>query len=126
MTPNSPKTDTAYSVEKRPAFTPAPWRTVRPDGGSSRHRSIIILREQGEVVAKVMATRDPSNDATWTPACVEANARLIASAPVLYEALRAMLGDGLPANDPKHITLNRAVEMARAALQQATGDSNNA
>ena len=51
----------------------------------------------------------------------DANARLIAAAPDLLDALRAMLGDTPPAGEPGHVDFADAVKMARAALARVQG-----
>lgn len=55
-------------------------------------------------------------------AYTEANARLIAAAPDLLAALKAILNvDNPPVTDPGHVDFPRAMELARAAIAKAEG-----
>ena len=54
----------------------------------------------------------------------EANARLIAAAPELLEALKAILDiDNPPWGHPGHIDFNEGIEKAREAIAKAEGDA---
>lgn len=86
---------TAGTNETAPSFTPGPWESGYAGGvtgptavwGNSKNLHPIAKRGgagiQGASVVALAQMKDPN----W-----EANARLIAAAPELYAALRAILG----------------------------------
>ena len=78
-----------------PKHTPGPWAV---------HTFTISGKEKLEVL-----------DATGTNACVQANAHLIAAAPAMYEALRAIIKNW------ERGDLAAAVRQGAAALAQAEG-----
>jgi hypothetical protein len=87
--------------------TPGPWRVDYKD----MHGQQVVMNDHIEI-------------ATCWHHCVgsiekemDANVRLIAAAPELLEALQAIIG--LPA----HPMRKKAVEIARAAVAKATGES---
>lgn len=92
-------------------WTPGPWRISQ---NVSRH----VIAPKGGVVACAELTWDGpgSND------IANANARLIAAAPAMYEALKAFVNaeerfkrdTGLDYDD----LINDALELARAALKE--------
>lgn len=92
--------------------TPGPWHVKRAavltDGGYD----YAICSADTEVIAEAFARTSATN---WPPA--EANARLIAAAPEMYEALKALLGH---LESWKVIeTADGDIAKARAALQKA-------
>ena len=91
------------------SFTPGPWRAEFPDEISVRDadggRIAILANLKGRLGMK--GRRDTSE--------VEANARLIAAAPDLLEALQEMVR-----TFAKNHAL--AVDVARAAIARATGE----
>ena len=91
------------------SFTPGPWRAEFPDEISVRDadggRIAILANLKGRLGMK--GRRDTSE--------VEANARLIAAAPDLLEALQEMVRT-FAKNHPL------AVDVARAAIARATGE----
>jgi hypothetical protein len=93
-----------------PAFTPGPWTFNDPWAGFSS-----ITDADGKLIFGI-ARGDP-DETQPVPVC-EANARLIAAAPELYEALNALLTyvagfdrEGLP-----------VFEQSAAALAKARGE----
>ena len=80
--------------------TPGPWHTAGDQG--------VQIRSQRDQIAKVWTMR--GNE--W-----KANARLIASAPELLEALKAVLANSLDSKG-----LADAHKQARAAIAKATGE----
>lgn len=91
--------------------TPGPWKTFRPYG-----TIYIKARLRGSTIQEV-ASCGP----TETPEQQEANARLIASAPELLEALRELLDackDAKFSSDPFD-----AIPNARTAIAKATGET---
>ena len=85
--------------------TPGPWT----QGTSENGVECVWLDGHTESV------RDMGDDGTWIDCNTEANARLIAAAPDLLEALRSLL-DALPS-----ATTHPAIRSARAAIAKATG-----
>ncbi len=96
--------------------TPGPWRTSGPskvvsaisDGGD-----YAILDADGEIIAEAIRQVGPSD---FRPA--NANARLIAAAPDLLEALEAILAE----DNPTLATMNERLEAGRAAIAKARGE----
>jgi hypothetical protein len=82
-----------------PKHTPGPWRVAN---GTQ-------IRSQRDQIAKVWMMRDGEGNS---------NARLIAAAPEMLEALKAMAeGCSFPADDVQRAIRDRA----RAAIAKATG-----
>jgi hypothetical protein len=117
--------------------TPAPWGLFDGKSSSLNGRQIVLAVKDnhgfevvdletgkrspdfalnGETVAVVYEDTEKFQD--WTP-----NARLIASAPELLEALIALLGDVEFAQPKIEAGLigNRQIKKARAAITKATG-----
>lgn len=87
-------------------FTPGPWR-IKNSSSPIAHERVRILGADGESVASSAAYRDTKE--------AEANARLIAAAPAMYEALKFSLShDALL--DP-----GRALDITAAVLDLANG-----
>ena len=125
MTPNTPKTDKALPEEKLPAFTPAPWKVTRDMGALTLDIGVTDYVPDSDdfrgMVAWISETNGIGSDER------QANARLIAAAPSLYEALKGLLEEvdaHLDYEDDPD--MQKAAERAREAIQQATGDSTNA
>lgn len=100
-------------------YTPGPWRYVRENGSPTTGRHMVAGARPG-YIAEV---RDCGSG------CVEANARLIAAAPELLEALKKAaqslewhahgccrgIDDGAP------LPTNEAVELAKRTIAKAIG-----
>jgi hypothetical protein len=80
--------------------TPGPWRTDRPYDAPS----IYVIAGEGATLTRVASVRDAH----------KANARLIAAAPELLEALQGLVL-ALPAG--------WSMQAARAAIAKATGEA---
>lgn len=99
---------------------PGPWMTVRSP--ASRHAWLIYKTHDGSNgVGTAIATTG-----RWTPSDFEeeseANARLIAAAPTMYEALQAVVSacrEGAQNGFADWFGLDRAEQMARAAIAAA-------
>ena len=87
-------------------FTPGPWETSRDAVPEGYTQVTIYAEADGERVATAFRT--------------EANARLIAAAPTLYEALREAL-EALDDPDTTRQEQYDAADSARAALAKAEG-----
>jgi hypothetical protein len=104
MTTAKPTTETKH--------TPGPWtltkeRALVVDGQALEHQAYMVSSAPGcTIVAAVVATKSA------------ANARLIAAAPELLEALRAIEWTAGGAND-KHNAF-QIINIARAAIAKAT------
>lgn len=97
-----------------PAHTPGPWEAVPPDGGAPTAKDLWELAQRHGLQSDYWFIRGPGDDVHGHMS--EADARLIAAAPELLEALDAIL-NALPS-----ATTHPAIKMARAAMAKATGD----
>lgn len=107
--------------------TPGPWSAeLMKIGTIKRGTSAYVLLDGDEYNIAMISSWKSQPD---TAAEAEANARLIAAAPELLEALEALLNADLYADgEGIHFIKNadtadgeRAVQMARAAIAKATG-----
>ena len=101
--------------------TPGPWHRL-PGEANSGHP----IYENGRLVMRIVQAREPGDTTFIRVALVDsdnvhADARLIAAAPDLLEALEAVT-DALALTHHKGET-NTAVKKARAAIARATGES---
>jgi len=90
--------------------TPGPWELI-----PTKLAGITDLRAQGRHLLRISDSRVGH---------IDANARLIASAPDLLEALKALLNRVDPANKEREITpksLLQKMDQARAAIAKAEG-----
>lgn len=93
-------------------FTPGPWKVSLTD-------DTVVMDKDANAVAVAVGDYDTHYEVT------EANARLIAAAPDLYEALQMLhdeTADYIRLNhlgDPHH---NQSMQLARAALKLAKGE----
>lgn len=104
-------------TDTKRTHTPGPWTIYkRHEGRGFYVREICGAPEApGErgCLAEIRGVDSSVNDA---------NARLIAAAPALLEACKAMLGiDNPGATAPGHIDYTKAVKMAHAAIAQTEG-----
>jgi len=93
--------------------TPGPWIACKGDAG--QHINIECKRA-GNDCQPIATLKGPDK---------EANARLIASAPELLEALEGLLDqieNGMPFTGSKKDMERASVEQARAAIAKATGN----
>lgn len=111
------------SQGKHTAFTPGPWRAECDLPGGILPMAMVATGAKGKKIRAIDVT-DSGRD--YLESC--ANARLIAAAPDLLEALKpfADLGVGLGPDDevdaaPYRI-LRGAIRNARAAISKATGE----
>lgn len=114
-----------------PNFTPGPW-TIAPCSDTDETRDIVSEYEQhadgikqANWIAELDAQIDSDSDAEAQMATLDANAHLIAAAPDLYAALKALaddydqlLGDGVTESNQPDI-----LRQARLALAKADGTS---
>lgn len=100
-------------------FTPGPWRTVRPSDNPTK----LYVRDCGGLIAEgPFPSHYEGQDERFAKEVdqYEANARLIAAAPELYEALDQILDD--MGNDGLSCC-QAAKDQARAALAKARGET---
>jgi hypothetical protein len=98
-------------------FTPGPWRAVQDAAHEGNKR---IYARPYEAVAKVYALEPKRDDAK-----AEANARLIAAAPELYEALERVSQALLciaPNRSGDAESKSAALKIADAVLAKARGE----
>lgn len=80
-------TNTQQNAQAREAHTPGPWETAQAIGmGGCAEPAIHIRTQDGVILATAKAGRRFAD-----PIHLDANARLMAAAPCLAEALRAIL-----------------------------------
>ena len=96
-------------MEQKAAHTPGPWNCNR----SSASGYDIVCSENSPTDVCVISRRDK------TTGEIDANARLIASAPDLIEALRAVVATEIYL--PDHPQRQAAYRNARAAIAKAEG-----
>ena len=104
-------------------FTPGPWvprRAAKPDNTGGYDWAIIAPDKA--IVAECFEVVDwAENGVDFDTRPVEANARLIASAPDLLEALQDILKVRVDGEDNIWAGANRCKDIARAAIAKATG-----
>ena len=96
-------------MEQKAAHTPGPWNCNR----SSASGYDIVCSENSPTDVCVISRRDK------TTGEIDANARLIAAAPDLIEALRAVVATEIYL--PDHPQRQAAYRNARAAIAKAEG-----
>ena len=99
--------------------TPGPWRITGPNIRADTELGT------GALIATVehhWHTRQPYAKFETSGTELDANARLIASAPDLLQALREMMREFEPSTGGAAVD---AIVLARAAIEKATGDSAN-
>lgn len=96
-----------------PKYTPGPWRAALYLGGAYYVTDAPLHESRGREIAQVFGTvYGPAG-----PVTAGENARLIAAAPELLEALQAIAeGCSFPENDVQRAIRDRA----RAAIAKAT------
>lgn len=93
-------------------FTPGPWAVFAPQPG------YLFVEVKGHT-DRIACISDPRHHIAVSGETAKADARLIAAAPELYEALSELLDkEKLDDDDPR---LGNARLMARAALAKANG-----
>lgn len=105
--------------------TPGPWRLSDESPRIIKKDFRGIGRDSGCLIASTMGRDDSGFYASNKEA--DANARLIAAAPDLLEALECMIigacAVAVPHNGERAV-LQEAVNIARAAIAKATGEKN--
>lgn len=87
--------------------TPAPWRVIKKEYPVGYSEYEIAWSEDGELVCDVVYT--------------EADARLIAAAPDLLEALQAVQIDAVGIGSGENAISDKTREMVNAAIAKAEG-----
>lgn len=99
-------------------YTPGPWKTEYRKGADAMYRTEIFSEQHGGIATCAWTPKHCGNGVIETYR--EANARLIAAAPELLEALIAITTVRCDGMDPTPI--NEAYEKADAAIAKATGE----
>lgn len=106
-----------------PAFTPGPWEANRCGEACPNRWNVIAELGENERGIRLIRTIDQVLDYCGADEA-EANARLIAAAPRLYEALSDLMEnpdfDTAIGGNPEMV--EQLIERARAALAQARGE----
>ena len=111
-------------------YTPGPWNARKGAGWIVVREHAVARREAAIVVGmtpSISLVSDPTSP-WFEEGESEANARLIAAAPDLLEALKALVDISKPMreewlNDPSFLEARRCYENAQAAIAKAEGDS---
>ena len=104
------------------AYTPGPWLHAHREGADGMFRTEVFSSEYGGIAICDWTPKHIGNGVTATYRV--ANARLIAAAPDLLEALQAL--SALPEYDGTGTTSRQRLavkDQVRAAIAKATGES---
>lgn len=93
-------------------FTPGPWMVTRSD----RRKTLCVISEDTWICGELQS----DNPLAIPIVESEANARLIAAAPDLYEALNELLFED---SDKPEVERLKTLVKARAALAKARGEA---
>lgn len=115
--------ETARAATAGPGWTPGPWKVYESDLNTFTHPGVDSARVDFSVVIGGAGVDDGGVDGR-TDAEKFANARLIAAAPDLYEALDGLANSLRVREGSKLITVNHdelmvLIPAARAALRKA-------
>jgi len=101
--------------------TPGPWELSEAQykEGFGTYRRVEQVEQFGDVVASVCIRHAVNHT---LDACGDANARLIAAAPNLLEALEVILRDHMAVHGVGDLEMQPALFQARAAITNATGE----
>jgi len=106
-------------------YTKGPWKLQRSHDSHWRERYYAIWTDEGGEGDRPIASVDGDNAVWLEPGADFANARLIAAAPELLEALKTMLkGDQMGEGECQRTGFPRLCErwdMARSAIAKAEG-----
>jgi phage tail protein X len=111
------------SADSAKAFcnhTPGPWRYGHLKGADGLYRTEVFSDEHGGIASCHWTPKHCGDGVTETYR--EANARLIAAAPDLLEALQVVLRDYTAVYDIGDVEMQPALYQARAAIAKATGE----
>ena len=105
-----------------PKWTPGPWVYIDATQSASMKYAPVCVIKSGD---KQIASFSWNDTSKWWPTKAEsqANARLIAATPELYEALAKLADAADESDDACYGTLSTSFvrDIARAALAKATG-----
>ena len=102
--------------------TPGPWFHAHRKGNDAMFRTEVFSEQHGGIATCDWTPKHCGNGVTATYR--EANARLIAAAPDLLEALKAVVNDWVAPDDlPFEDGEMPALDAARAAIAKATGEA---
>jgi phage tail protein X len=101
--------------------TPGPWELSEAEykEGFGTYRRVEQVEQFGDVVGSVCMRHAVNHT---LDACGDANARLIAAAPELLEALEVILRDHMAVHGVGDLEMQPALFQARAAIAKATGE----
>ena len=94
-------------------YTPGPWKIELASVGFPKP---LMIFPEDQVNYQPIAKIFPMD----TPSMTEANARLVAAAPKLLEALRIMI-DAVNVDQPDSLIVFASIEKAKAAIAKAEG-----
>jgi hypothetical protein len=99
------------TTHEHTTITPGPWLTRKPESSRPESARLDIVTEAGEFSPSFVA-----GDA------LPQDARLIAAAPELFDALLFLLADYVAIGGEKLTGSSVPAELARAAIAKATGE----
>jgi hypothetical protein len=99
------------------SHTKGPWQAKPPRIGAA----ITIYGADGEFpVATTCSNTSPATMQAHRDGTVAANARLIAAAPVMYEALRAVLNSDMAMREEDEAFTSETLNLVRHAIAEAS------
>ena len=106
------------SVAATTVHTPGPWHIAKSADGTP---AVCVPVHSREGTAFVVAQLNRPRLMGSVTGSADANARLIAAAPELLEALECIVGERMNVTDA--MTANEMFEKARAAIARAKGEA---
>lgn len=102
-------------------FTKGPWEVEYLKGFRSEGNVLAVLNADRYPTAMVPAWDAPRDGEAYAADEAKANARLIAAAPDMLEALQAVVDGGVLIGAGEEAVSPRAMKLVRAALSRASG-----
>ena len=99
------------------AHTPGPWFAVE----GNKHHGPFVTNVEVRTICDLYTVDKLNRIFVFRPEEAEANARLIAAAPDLLEALKALQRQALQGNVRGDEWMDEALELTRAAIAKAEG-----
>jgi hypothetical protein len=111
---NTTTRNTASAIDAQTQHTPGPWELAERSGRSDSRLAAVLNDAESDAYIIISAS-DPDEES--------ANARLIAAAPELLDALRQVVIEATESPNSDANRLELILELARAAIAKATGSA---